>query len=149
MPVPLGSTTVAIAGAYTSPSKRDLLAPVMGRTEIYRGFGIEAVSSFDVDPEGRFLIAVSGVNGSLYQIHINEERAPEIIANSTAHPVLDEDASVSIIYHETQGLGWRVLGDDHATYFWDGDNDGVFDSFQNMCVDDSDSLYPFGTYEVL
>jgi hypothetical protein len=145
---PLGKTVVSVVGRYTSPSKRDDDLPRMTRSGIYNGSAVDRVGCIAVDPEGRFILSASADTDRLYQIHINEDRAPSLLFDSTSVPALDGAWSISALRHRVDGLCWRIWGGAGFGYLWDYDNDGVIDKIESMGWDESNSKYPFGSFEL-
>lgn len=146
-PVPIGETIVAVAGSYTSPSKRDNLMPIMERTEIYRGWGADMVDLAVVDPEGRFVYSISNDTHLLYRVHIIDSSTPELVYNSSQVLALNGAVLFDALRHETKGIGWRIMSAEHVSILWDADNDGVTDTIENLTPSQASADYPLGSLE--
>ena len=135
-------------GAYIAQSQRSgipgvPLQPIPSKAVLYMGADYHHFDDLQVDPEGRFLLLHSYGLGSLYSIDLSGPSQPMVEYSSTEIPHLSLVRSGSVRDHPTLGriyyLSEKNKYGEYAagapgviTCLIDDDNDGFFDSFQNL-----------------
>jgi hypothetical protein len=151
VPAPKGNTVLSIAGGvYVPVAQRPLLQPLPTREEVYRGTALQAVASWDVDPEGRFLFVGSSADQVLLRIDLLDTQAsPVVVYTGVALPILAELTDVTAVQHLAMGRGWILRGSSgDQVYLWDFDNDGLIDSSEPLSAQESAAAYPFSSFAV-
>ena len=119
-----------VGGTYIPMAERKT-EPTLSVSEVYRGNHMVEITTMTADPDGRFLLVVSGPEKRLLQIPLHEERPPTVIADATTLPHLLVAHVFSPLEHEAEG---RVYLLESAafhglrTILRDANNNGVFES---------------------
>lgn len=133
---PQTSLSVSVVGGQYKPHDRRACPPDR-RVEIYRGTALSEVRGLDVDPEGRFLLAVDGVK--VFQILTTANAVPlELGIFYQAPSSASVTGGLTRVHHATEGRKYLfdvdVAGGGLGVVLHDYDNDGVFDAVDDYQV---------------
>lgn len=117
---------------------------VFSRKEIYRGTSLGTVASFGTDPENRFLLVLHGSPRTLSKISLSPGNAVIPIYDSSVIPMLDDDiCCIQAFDYAAIGRIWGLLAlNGGYVVLRDTDNDGGFETWEELSSDDYEALYP-------
>jgi hypothetical protein len=129
------ATDSGITGGTYVPLASRQRAPAMRRSELWHSEELYPSYGIGCDPEGRFLLILSGDNPRrLFRLELDGASSPVEIATSTTTPHLSVCDRIQPLHHAFHGRVYLLSGGDgpasvalRRTLLVDGDNDGNFD----------------------
>lgn len=143
------------AGALIPPAQRTGAA-VTTKTELYRGAALNNIEALAVDPDGRFLLALTdGPSGLVrFDLHDASPAGPsfETVLAPTAVPELGQIGRIYPAQHAVSGRMYLMDSAHLPGVFpkdialMDDDNDGNFDGNFVLSMDEYAQLFPSGSF---
>lgn len=143
------TTIEIVGGTFVQPELRNARPPL--RKIIYQGTFMGPIRGLGVDPDGRFVLVLSGVAPAtaVYRIALTFFSTPEpvLLYDSTTFPELTNNTRITPFDHNTLGriLVASAIDQPWVVVLYDVLNDGLIDSEVHFTVDDfADSGIPGG-----
>lgn len=136
------------APPFIAPIGRSV-APQPIREEIYRGQAIGEVCCMAVDPEGRFLLLMDRSSPDVYRLTMGANPVLESLYDDSdfASFAAADSFGVTPMLHALEGRKYVLTTyvkhrPSHKVVFHDVDNDGLFESAEELSESEYDSSYP-------
>lgn len=147
------SVPIQGGGGFIAPPQRQG-GSIMEKTELYRGIDLGQIRDISVDPDGRFLLALTSELGLVqFDLHDSSPSGPAYASILSLQQV-PELAQVRSLYpaeHATAGRTYRM---DHMfvegllpkdIVLLDAGNDGAFESHFVLSPDEYEAMFPPGS----
>ncbi|MEM7308674.1 MAG: hypothetical protein AAF682_18465 [Planctomycetota bacterium] len=148
---PITSTPVGVASATASTSVgltggtyvpvAERKAPLVPDKEQLLASDLGGITSISADPDGRFVLLLTGAGGgTLWRLDLIDQATPIVLYTTQDIATLGESLTLSPRLHAVEGMKHVALGFVESLgpfylHFNDPDNDGLFDSVTTFTAD--------------
>lgn len=145
--------TVVGGGSWTLPNMRSKTGMGLKRSLLLQRTPANPIRVMEIDPDGRFVLFTDNAGFRQLDLSANAGTVPAIAIDwSTLSQAAQQISSLVVKQSSTQGRAFigRVTGQpfsvDYALVLLDSDNDGVFESVQELTYEGLEMNFPFSEW---